>query len=100
MGGEVDATSSIQLDDAIALHLAQNINNLVLDLSGLNYISSAGLGAILSYIKSYQDLGRQLVILQLSPRVESIFKALGMEEIIPILDRMEEVEELFSSQNK
>lgn len=46
--GEIDASSSIELDLTIAKSLGEGFKKIIVDCSALEYISSAGLGVFMS----------------------------------------------------
>lgn len=46
--GEIDASSSIELDLAIAKSVGEGYSRILVDCSALDYISSAGLGVFMS----------------------------------------------------
>lgn len=86
--GEVDASSSIELDNAIksAFETEQKI---LVDLSGLKYISSAGLGVFVSHLEDMQS-GIDLVLFGLSKSVLQVFELLGLPQLIRITNTEEE----------
>lgn len=53
--GEIDASSSIELDLAIAKSVGEGYEKILVDCSALEYISSAGLGVFMSYIDEFKD---------------------------------------------
>jgi anti-sigma B factor antagonist len=83
--GELDASSSIGLDDALRNALELRPLSIQIDCADLDYISSAGLGVFVSYL---QELGSQtipLVLFSLRPPVENVFQVLGLDQLITIL---------------
>ncbi len=90
VSGEVDATSAFQLDEAIGEQIQQHDFDVLLDCKDLTYISSAGLGVLLSHLKELEQRGRRMVLFQLNPRVFSIFQALGLDEFLIVRDSLEE----------
>ena len=53
--GEIDASSSIELDLTIAKSVGEGFSKILIDCSALEYISSAGLGVFMSYIEEFKD---------------------------------------------
>ena len=62
--GDVDASSSIQLDNALNQAMEENQTKILVDCSKLNYISSAGLGVFMSYIQDFENKKYQACYLQ------------------------------------
>lgn len=82
--GEVDASNSVILDEAIQELVASGSKSLLIDGKNLEYISSAGLGVFMSYIEDFQDQGISMKICELSPRVFEVFRILGLDQLIAI----------------
>lgn len=89
VGGEVDASSSIYLDNAISEALSAH-KKVVVDFTGLEYISSAGLGVFMSYIQQMESEGIQLAIFGLQEKVFQVFEILGLDQLITIVSTKEE----------
>ena len=82
--GEVDASNSVILDDAIQEFVASGGKSLLIDGKNLEYISSAGLGVFMSYLEDFQEQGISMKICNLIPRVFEVFRILGLDQLIPI----------------
>lgn len=82
--GEVDASNSVELDQAIQEALNEKENKIMIDGESLDYISSAGLGVFLSYLEDFQDNKIQLVIYGLNEKVKNVFHILGLDQLIEI----------------
>jgi anti-sigma B factor antagonist len=52
--GEIDASSSIELDLTIAKSVGEGHRKILIDCHALEYISSAGLGVFMSYIDEFK----------------------------------------------
>ena len=57
LGGSVDASSTQQLEEAVRGELDAGTRLCVLDFSGVDYVSSAGLRLLLKLRRSAADLG-------------------------------------------
>jgi anti-sigma B factor antagonist len=82
--GEIDASSSIELDLAIAKSVGEGFKKILVDCGALEYISSAGLGVFMSYIEEFKDRGIQMVLFGMSDRVSNTFSILGLDELLQI----------------
>ena len=80
--GRLDTTTAPVLDKTIAKDLA-DVNNLVLDMKGLEYISSAGLRVLLSAQKRLQRCGSMKVI-NVCEAVMEVFEMTGFADILVI----------------
>ena len=82
--GEIDASSSIELDLAIAKSVGEGFTKVLVDCSALEYISSAGLGVFMSYIDEFKDKNILMVLFGMSEKVANTFEILGLNELLQI----------------
>ena len=82
--GEIDASSSIELDLAIAKSVGEGFSKILIDCSALEYISSAGLGVFMSYIEEFKDNKVEMVLFGMSEKVANTFEILGLHELLKI----------------
>jgi anti-sigma B factor antagonist len=82
--GEIDASSSIELDLAIAKSVGEGYSKILIDCSSLDYISSAGLGVFMSYIEEFKDRGIRMVLYGMNDKVANTFSILGLNELLKI----------------
>ena len=82
--GEVDASSSIELDNAINDAIESGNKKFLVDCSHLEYISSAGLGVFMSYIEEFKKRDITLVIYGLNEKVSNVFEILGLDQLLSI----------------
>lgn len=82
--GEVDASNSVILDEAIQELVDEGAQSIIVDGEKLDYISSAGLGVFMSYLEDFTEKGISMKICGLTPKVFEVFKILGLDQLIPI----------------
>jgi anti-sigma B factor antagonist len=82
--GEIDASSSIELDLAIAKSVGEGFTKILVDCSALEYISSAGLGVFMSYIEEFKDKNIKMVLFGMNDKVGNTFEILGLNELLHI----------------
>ncbi|MDO9553622.1 STAS domain-containing protein [Rhodonellum sp.] len=92
--GEVDASNSVELDDAIQTLVQEDAKSILVDGTGLEYISSAGLGVFMSYLEEFEEKEIVLVIFGLSDKVQQVFHILGLDQLINIKETKEEALEV------
>lgn len=90
INGEIDASSSIQLDESLAAQLGNDMRLIMINCAGLDYISSAGLGVFMSYIEEFKDSGQQFVLFALSEKIRNVFDMLGLDQLMNIVPTKEE----------
>jgi anti-sigma B factor antagonist len=62
---------------------------IVIDLSGVPYMDSAGLGAVLGIMVSCQRKGRGFGTTCVTDRLRTLFKVTGVDGLIPTFDSVE-----------
>ena len=87
--GEVDALSAIQLDEKIKESFNLDVSYILIDCSNLNYISSAGLGVFMSYLKEIENSNKKMILYSLKEEVYSTFEILGLHHLLNILENKE-----------
>jgi anti-sigma B factor antagonist len=92
--GEIDASSSIELDLAIAKSVGEGFKKILVDCQALEYISSAGLGVFMSYIEELKDKGISFVLFGMKERVLNTFSILGLADLLNIRDSKQEAKKL------
>lgn len=80
--GRLDTTTAPALDKTINEEIA-TVNHLVLDLKGLEYISSAGLRVLLSAQKRFQRIG-SMKVTNVCEEVMEVFEMTGFADILTI----------------
>src|SRR6188474_2387598 len=84
INGEIDASSSIELDLTIAKSVGEGFKKILVDCTSLEYISSAGLGVFMSYIEEFKDRNIKMVLFGMSDKVANTFEILGLNELLHI----------------
>ena len=82
VAGRLDTITAPVLEKTINDN-AENVQNLVLDFKGLEYISSAGLRVLLGAQKKMQQVGKMKVI-NVCELVMDVFEMTGFADILTI----------------
>lgn len=78
--GRLDGTNSAETDTKLADAVGRN-PTLILDLSALDYISSAGLRVLLKAAKQAQTGKQKLLLAGLQPSVKQVFDISGFSTL-------------------
>ena len=81
--GRLDTITSPKLQDALAEELA-NSDEVELNFSGVDYVSSAGLRVLLFGQKRSQSSGKTMRLKNVSPEVMEVFDVTGFSEMLTI----------------
>ncbi len=65
--------------------------NLVMDLSKVDFVSSAGLRVLVATLKICQELGSNLTLCGLKPSVQKVFDIVDMNSMFQIKSNLDEI---------
>jgi anti-sigma B factor antagonist len=80
--GRVDSETAPELDDALTKLLQGNLNQIVLNLQEVDYMSSAGLRAVVKAYQAAKKAGGDLRLASVSEPVEVILRTVGMMQML------------------
>jgi anti-anti-sigma factor len=87
--GRMDAVTTPEFEQTLGGWIDQGDIRFIVDLTGLDYISSAGLRGILTSVKKIKAEGGQMVLTALHGTVKEVFEISGFSTIIPIFESVE-----------
>ncbi len=88
--GRLDATTASKFEQQCDKWLADDEIHIVVDLSGVEYISSAGLRSLLTSAKKTRARGGDLFFCGLTGMVADVFKMSGFEALFKVFDTREQ----------
>lgn len=88
--GEVDAEHSAQLKKAIVKAREDYAKHFILDLSGVSFIDSTGLGVLISLMRHLNENGGKLKLAGLQDEVRSIFEITRLYKVFDLCPSAEE----------
>ncbi|MCC6737955.1 MAG: STAS domain-containing protein [Planctomycetia bacterium] len=94
--GFLDAHTFEEMEKTINDLFDGGTYRLVVDLSKLDYISSAGAGVFIGAIGTAQENEGNIVLMKPSPNVKEVFDLLGLSQIFPFANDVEGAQKLFS----
>lgn len=89
--GEIDLSTSGQLDDAVVESLGQQTSHLTLDLSKVTFLDSSGLGVIVKALKRAKEAGTAFDVVASNDRVLKVFKLTGLDAVVEIYSTLDGV---------
>lgn len=94
--GRIDGTNAAAVEAELKSILESEGPNLILDLSGVDYLSSAGLRVVLVAAKSTRVSGGKLVLAGPRPAISEILAMSGFDRIIEIAPDVEAAKAVLS----
>ncbi len=88
--GRMDAVSTPEFEQTLGGWIDEGDIRFIVDLAGLDYISSAGLRGILTSVKRLKAAGGQMVLTSLHGTVKEVFEISGFNTIIPIFESVKD----------
>ncbi|OHX67190.1 STAS domain-containing protein [Flammeovirga pacifica] len=88
--GELDASSSVELDTVLQKHIDDGNKKFLIDCVGLTYISSAGIGVFTSRLDDVQLKNISLVLFNVAENIKSVFEILGVDQFLNLATNKEE----------
>ena len=84
--GRVDGANAREFQDALGAAIDPEVSGMILNLSQLTYISSAGLRAILLTANVLREREAKFAACALPDRIREVFQISGFDQIVPIHD--------------
>lgn len=89
--GELDHHNSREAREKIDnKYYNNNLLNIILDLQGLVFMDSSGIGLIMGRYKNCSELGGQLSIININPKIERILEMSGLTSITRVYSSVAE----------
>jgi len=82
--GRIDTTTSGAVEEAVRRAVDEGARRLVIDFSGVEYISSAGLRVFLVLAKRMRDLHGRLILCGMPEPVAQVFRLAGFMALFQV----------------
>jgi len=90
VAGEADLYTTPKLKDAVVDLIAQGRTRLAVNLAGLDYLDSTGLGVLVGSFKRVREKGGTLVLVAPQPRIRKVFEITRLVNVFDIFDSEEQ----------
>lgn len=97
LDGALDSYSFPRLETTLNGLRDNQRNRVILDCGGLDYISSAALGALIGFARRSRESGGDLKLVRLSPKIYNIVELLGFHKILEIHNDLDDAVQKFSN---
>lgn len=92
----IDAAIAIQFKEDMRQETVSGPDRIILDLTGVQFIDSSGLGAIVASMKQLGN-GRSLDLAGLSPMVDKVFRLTRMDTVFDLYPTLQDAIDLQAS---
>jgi len=97
--GYIDTYNSNYFQKRILKAIETGYIKLIFHCSGLNYVSSTGIGSFTAFLKAVKPRGGDLVLLEIQPKVYEVFQLLGFSQFFNIRNSLEDSINFFKAAN-
>lgn len=87
--GEVDMATAPRLRRALVEAIGDGNGGVVVDLGGVDFLDSTGLGVLLGAVKRLRNTGGAFALAHAAPQVAHVFEVTRLVEILPLHDTVE-----------
>lgn len=84
VAGELDALSAPELDTYMEVVVADQPAVVILDLSGVDFMDSSGLGMCIKTLKRVRDAGGEMYLVVTTARVMRVLEITGLNQSIKV----------------
>ena len=91
VGGELDAVGAPALRQAVVAAVSTGGTSLILDLTGVDFIDSFGVGAVVGALKRVRQRGGELALVCPVPRVRRVLELCDLDRILTLHDSLDAV---------
>ena len=95
--GSVDALTAADLTKVLSREITEGHANLVVDLIGVEFMSSAGLRTLLGAVKEARSSGGELRITSTNPGIDKVLKMSGFHNIAKVFPSQAEAVSSFGA---
>ena len=91
VSGEIDISSAAQLRDHFATLIDSDFSCLAVDLNGVDFVDSTGLGVLVGALKRARTRGTDFLIVCNRRPVLSVLELTGLSGVLPLYPSLEAV---------
>lgn len=90
VSGEVDIATAPELRERLHALLGQGSTQLIVDLSGVGFLDSTGLGVLVGALKRVRTQGGDLRLVSTEPRITKIFEITRLDSAFGVYGSRDE----------
>ncbi len=98
--GAIDASSVVAFESKLKQLQQDGYTHFVLDMAGIKYVNSTGLGSLVSTADNLEKVGGGLALIKVHPKVEVVFDMLGLNSFFKIFESEEKAIQFLSGEEE
>jgi anti-anti-sigma factor len=95
--GRMDIMGTQEIDTKLTAHIASESANIIIDMSGVDFIASIGIGVIAGSANALLKRQGKIVILNPQPAVHNAIKLTAVTRVIPVVFDMDAARSYFDA---
>ncbi len=88
--GYIDAYNHHYFQQKVAMAIEAGYTRLILDMRGINFIGSTGVGGLFSLMRTLRSKAGDVVLQEMQAKVYEVFQLLGFSRFFSVTDGLEE----------
>jgi len=88
--GRIDANTAQAFEEESLHHINASLNRIIIDFSLLDYLSSAGLRALLIIARGVKNQGGDAIMCSLPDNINNVIKISGFDTILGVYSTVED----------
>ncbi|MFG2047393.1 STAS domain-containing protein [Micromonospora sp. NPDC048935] len=93
VAGDLDMSTTPELGDRLREVVQSGAQSVVVDLSGVGFMDSSGLGILVVAYKDLRERGGSLVLAGVAPPVRTVLSITSVDRVIDVFDTVDDAEE-------
>lgn len=84
--GDLDTKGALVMEDLMSRLFEQKMFHVIFDFEKVPFVSSAGVGILLGIVSSLREENGEVTLLNVSPKVKSVFRLLNLDDYFKMVD--------------
>ncbi|MEU7585602.1 STAS domain-containing protein [Micromonospora sp. NPDC049230] len=93
VAGDLDMSTTPELRDRLREVVRSGAQSVVVDLSGVGFMDSSGLGILVVAYKDLRERGGSLALAGVAPPVRTVLSITSVDRVIDVFDTVNDAEE-------
>ena len=90
LSGKLDVNLSMSIESELEQLVDSGSNNIILELSGVEYLSSSGIRVLISIMRKIKDNNGRLVLSSITDIIKKILKTVELEDLFEVYENVDE----------
>ena len=90
LSGKLDVNLSMSIESELEQLVDSGSNNIILELSGVEYLSSSGIRVLISIMRKIKDNNGRLVLSYITDIIKKILKTVELEDLFEVYENVDE----------